>query len=56
MKTICDSVNHIRFPKEYHLPNWERRDNKVTKADRVEQIPRNRQIYRIAYIHLDLKK
>ena len=33
---MCDSVNHTRFPKEDHLPNWERRDNKVTKGDRVE--------------------
>jgi len=35
MKTICDSVNHIRFPKENHLPDWARRDNKVTKGDRL---------------------
>jgi len=36
IKTICDSVNHTRFPKEDHLPDWARRDNKVTKGDRVE--------------------
>ena len=36
IKTICDSVNHTRFPKEDHLPDWPRRDNKVTKGDRVE--------------------
>jgi len=29
-------VNHTRFPKEDHLPYWERRDNKVTKRDRSE--------------------
>jgi len=29
-------VNHTRFPKEDHLPDWARRDNKVTKGDRVE--------------------
>jgi len=34
-------VNHTRFPKEDHLPDWARRDNKVTKGDRVEYIPRN---------------
>jgi len=28
---MCDSVNHTRFPKEDHLPDWARRDNKVTK-------------------------
>ena len=33
---MCDSVNHNRFPKEDHQPNWERRDIKVTKGDRVE--------------------
>jgi len=33
---MCDSVNHTRFPKEDHLPEWARRDNKVTKGDRVE--------------------
>jgi len=33
---MCDSVNHSRFPKEDHLPNWERRDNKVTKGDRAK--------------------
>jgi Flp pilus assembly protein TadB len=26
-------VNHTRFPKEDHLPDWARRDNKVTKGD-----------------------
>jgi len=35
-KTICDSVNHTRFPKEDHLPDWERRDNQVKKGDRGE--------------------
>jgi len=29
-------VNHTRFPKEDHLPDWDRRDNKFTKGDRVE--------------------
>jgi len=29
-------VNHTRFPKENHLPDRARRDNKVTKGDRVE--------------------
>ena len=36
IKTICDSVNHTRFPKEDHLPDWARRDNKITQGDRVE--------------------
>jgi len=31
-------VNHTRFPNEDHLPDWARRDNKVTKGDRVERI------------------
>ena len=31
-------MNHTRFPKEDHLPDWARRDNKVTKGDRVEYI------------------
>ena len=35
-KTVCDSVNHTRFPKEDHLPDWEHRDIQVTKGDRVE--------------------
>ena len=30
-------MNHTRFPKEDHLPDWARRDNKITKGDRVEQ-------------------
>jgi len=29
-------MNHTRFPKEDHLPDWARRDNKVTKGDRVD--------------------
>jgi len=37
IKTVCDSLNHIRFPKEDHLPDWARLDNKVTKGDRVER-------------------
>ena len=38
IKTIYDSVNHTRFPKEDHLPEWARRNNKVTKGDRVEYV------------------
>ena len=37
-KTKCDSVNHIRFPKEDHLPDWARRDNKVTKGHCVKPV------------------
>jgi len=29
-------VNHTRFPKEDQLPDWARRDNKVTKGDGAE--------------------
>ena len=29
-------MNHTRFPKEDLLPDWARRDNKVTKSGRVE--------------------
>ena len=29
-------MNHTRFPKEDHLPDWARRDNKVTKSDRAD--------------------
>ena len=36
IKTICHSVNHTRLPKEDHLPDWARRDNKVIQGDRVE--------------------
>ena len=31
-------MNHTRFPEEDHLPDWARRDNKVTKGDRVEGV------------------
>jgi len=34
-------VNHTRFPKEDHLPDWARQDNNVTKGDRVEQLTHN---------------
>ena len=30
-------MNHTRFPKEDHLPDWARLDNKVTKGDRAEE-------------------
>ena len=30
-------MNHTRFPKEDHLPDWARRNSKVTKDDRVQQ-------------------
>jgi len=36
IKIMCNSVNHTHFPKEDHLPDWERPDNKVTKGDRVD--------------------
>ena len=32
-------MNHTRFPKEDHLPDWARRDNKDTKGDRVYNTP-----------------
>jgi hypothetical protein len=35
-KTVCDSVNHCRFPKEDHLPDWVRRDKHGYKGDRVD--------------------
>ena len=38
IKTICDSVNHSRFPKEDHLLDWARRDNRVTKGDGVDYL------------------
>jgi len=34
-KTMCDSVNHIRFPKEDHLPDWVCRDKHGKRGDRV---------------------
>ena len=33
---MCDSVNHTRFPKEDHLPDWVCRDKYGNKGDRVE--------------------
>jgi hypothetical protein len=35
-KTICDSVNHTRFLKEDHLPDWVCQDKHGNKGDRVE--------------------
>ena len=35
-KIIRDSMNHTRFLKEFILLDWARRDNQVTKGDRVE--------------------
>ena len=32
-KTVFDSVNHTRLPKEDHLPDWARRDNQVKKGE-----------------------
>ena len=29
-------MNHTRFPKEDHLPDWARRDNQIKKGDPVE--------------------
>jgi hypothetical protein len=31
-------MNHTRFPKEDHLPDWARRDNQVKKGDRVDHV------------------
>ena len=36
---MCDLVNHTRFPKEDHLPDWARRDYQVKKGDRVHPLP-----------------
>ena len=49
IKTICDLVNHIRFPKEDHLPDWARRDNKVTKGDRVWNFLHFRMIFLLQF-------
>jgi len=32
-------VNHTRFAKEDHLPDWAGRDNKVMKGDRAYMCP-----------------
>ena len=29
-------MNHTRFPKEDHLPDWARRDNQGKKGDRLD--------------------
>ena len=33
---MCDLVNHTRFPKEDHLPDWACRDYQVKKGDHVK--------------------
>ena len=38
-------MNHNRFPKEDHLPDWARRNNKVTKGDRVESVHTEENLY-----------
>ena len=35
---MCDSVNHTRFPKEDHLPDWVCRDKHGNKGERVEKV------------------
>jgi hypothetical protein len=35
---MCDSVNHTRFLKEDHVPDWVCRDKHGNKGDRVEYI------------------
>ena len=37
-KTICNSVNDARFPKEDQLPDRACRDNQVKRDDHVEYI------------------
>ena len=31
-------MNHTRFPKQDHLPDWARRNNQVKKGGRVERV------------------
>jgi hypothetical protein len=33
---MCNSLNHTRFLKEDHLPDWVCRDKHGNKGDRVE--------------------
>jgi len=33
---MCDSMNHTRFPKEDHTPDWVCRDKHGNKDDPVE--------------------
>jgi hypothetical protein len=33
---MCDTVNHTRFPKDDHLPDWVCRDKHGNKGDRVD--------------------
>jgi hypothetical protein len=35
---MCDSVNHTRFPKEDHLPDWVCQDKHGNKGDRVNRV------------------
>ena len=40
-ETVCDSVNHTRFPKEDNLPDRALRENQVKKGDRLDCGPWN---------------
>jgi len=51
---MCDSVNHTRFPKEDHLPDWARRDNNVTNGDRVEPVYNTYEFLRISFWQISL--
>ena len=38
-------MKHTRFPKEDHLLDWARQDNKVTKGDRVDSVTLTSTLY-----------
>ena len=46
---MCDLVNHARFPKEDHLPDWARRDYQVKKGDRVH--PSHTRVFSLLTLH-----
>ena len=35
---MCDSMNHTRFPKEDHTPDWVCREKHGNKGDRVVNV------------------
>ena len=35
---MCDSVNHTRFPKKDHIPDWVCRDKHCNKGDHEEHV------------------
>jgi len=51
---VCDPLNHTRFPKEDHVPDWAWRDKQGKKGDCVDYVQIGTWVYNVVRLQIRL--